>query len=184
MRVCPAKRTDRQTDRWDLIIAHPPCTYLTNVATKHHSLRITPIKKINERTLERIDAMAFFMRFVFADCDRIAIENPIGVMNTCYRQPDQTIHPYMFAESEGDLENYVTKATCFWLKGLLPLKRTNNLPKPDNAMLFGVRPNGKAYHWAEVLCRAGGAPKARSKTFNGIAKAMAEQWGREDSMRW
>lgn len=176
-------QTDRQTDRCDLIIAHPPCTYLTNCATRSHSARMTPIPKINARTIERIDAMAFFMRFVFADCDRIAIENPVGVMNTCYRQPDQTIHPYMFAESEDDLENYVTKATCLWLKGLLPLK-TNHLPKPDNALLFGLRPNGEAYHWTEKLCRAGGAPKARSKTFKGIAKAMAEQWGREDSMRW
>ena len=162
--------------KWDLIIAHPPCTYLTNCATRSHSLRMTPLSKINARTELRIEAMGFFMKFANADCDRIAIENPIGVMNTCYRQPDQTIHPYMFAKSEDDTENYVTKATCLWLKHLYPLK-TNRLPKPDNLVLFGVRPNGRAFTWEEKLCRAGGASKARSKTFPGIAQAMAEQWG-------
>lgn len=161
--------------RWDLIIAHPPCTYLTNCATRAHSLRMTPLDKINARTELRIDAMEFFMKFVNAECDRIAIENPVGVMNTCYRKPDQIIHPYMFAESEDDVNNYVTKATCLWLKHLYPLE-TNNLPKPDNASLFGVRPNGRAFTWEERLCRAGGASKARSKTFPGIARAMAEQW--------
>ena len=162
--------------RWDLIIAHPPCTYLTNCATRSHSLRMTPLEKINKWTLERIDAMGFFMEFVNAECDLIAIENHVGVMNTCYRKPDQTIHPYMFASSTEDRENYVTKATCLWLKGLQPLK-SNNLPKPNNAEIFGVRPNGRAFTWEEKLCRAGGASKARSKTFPGIAKAMAEQWG-------
>lgn len=120
--------------------------------------------------------MGFFMNFVNARCDHIAIENPVGVMNTCYRQPDQTIHPYMFASSVKDQENYVTKATCLWLKGLEPLKR-NELPKPNNAEIFGIRPNGRAFTWEEKLCRAGGASKARSKTFPGIARAMAEQWG-------
>ena len=113
--------------KWDMIIAHPPCTYLTNVATRHHSLSCTPLNKINERTEKRIEAMKFFMTVINADCDKIAVENPVGVMNTCYRKPDQTIHPYMFAESENDKENYVTKATCLWLKGLEPLKR-NVLP--------------------------------------------------------
>ena len=141
--------------RWDVLIAHPPCTYLTNCATRSHSLRMTPLSKINARTELRIEAMAFFMKFVNAECDRIAIENPVGVMNTCYRQPDQIIHPYMFAESEDDTDNYVTKATCLWLKHLYPLE-TNHLPKPDNAVLFGIRPNGRAFTWEEKLCRAGG----------------------------
>lgn len=162
--------------KWDLIIAHPPCTYLTNVATRHHSLKFTPLEKINKRTEQRIDAMGFFMQFVNADCDRIAIENPVGVMNTCYRKPDQIIHPYMFAESENDTENYVTKATCLWLKNL-PALVTNSLPKPNNKELFGVLPSGKAKTWEDSLCRSGGAEKARSKTFIGVANAFAEQWG-------
>ena len=136
---------------------------------------MTPIEKINERTLLRIEAMDFFMRFVMADCQHIAIENPVGVMNTCYRKPDQTIHPYMFAAGKDDTDNYVTKATCLWLEGIPPLE-TNDLPKPNNAEIYGLRPNGRAYTWEEKLCRAGGASKARSKTFGGVAKAMAEQW--------
>lgn len=161
-----------------MIIAFPPCTYLTNVATRHHSIKHTALDKINKRTDKRIDGMKFFMCFADADCDKIAIENPVGVMNTCYRSPDQLIHPYMFAESKNDTENYVTKGTCLWLKNLPPLE-TNDLPKPDNAELFGVRPNGRAFNWEERLCRKGGASLARSKTFPGIAKAMAEQWSRE-----
>lgn len=158
-----------------MIIAHPPCTYLSNVATRHHSLRMTSLDKINARTEKRIEAMKLFMRFANAKCRKIVIENPIGVMNTCYRRPDQIIDPYMFAESEDD-EDYVTKSTCLWIKGLPPLL-TNQLPKPDNHKLFGTRPNGRAFLWEERLCRAGGAARARSKTFEGIARAMAEQWG-------
>lgn len=163
------------TGKWDMIIAFPPCTYLTNCATRSHSVRCTPLEKINERTLKRISAMNFFMNFVDADCDKIAIENPIGVMNTCYRKPNQVVNPYMFAESVSDSQNYVTKSTCLWLKNM-PELIGNNLPKPDNAKIFGVRPNGRAFTWEEKLCRAGGASLARSKTFPGIARAMAEQW--------
>lgn len=162
--------------KWDMIVAFPPCTYLTNVATRSHSLNCTPLNKINERTSTRISAMHFFMEFANADCDRIAIENPVGVMNTCYRKPDQVISPYMFAESDTDTANYVTKATCLWLKCLPPLK-TNNLSKPNNREIFGALPSGKAKTWEDSLCRAGGASLVRSKTFPGIARAMAEQWG-------
>lgn len=172
-------KTHCQGTRWDLIIAHPPCTYLTNCATRSHSIRMTPLSKINERTQQRIEAMNFFMKIANAECDHIAIENPVGVMNTCYRSPDQTIHPYMFASSTKDKDNYVTKATCLWLKGL-PKLITGISLKPDNAELYGLRPNGRAYTWEEKLCRAGGAGKARSKTFAGIATAMADQWGNED----
>ena len=162
--------------KWDLIIAHPPCTYLSMVATRSHSLKCTPLEKINARTMQRIDSMRFFMQFVNAGCDKIAIENPRGVMNTAYRKPDQIIDPYMFAASVDDAENYVTKATCLWLKGLSPLA-INDLPKPNNAMLFGRHPNGKARTWEE--CVAGNdRAKERSKTFPGIAKAMAEQWSK------
>lgn len=115
------------------------------------------------------------MNFVNADCDHIAIENPVGVMNTCYRKADQIINPYQFAESTEDTDNYVTKSTCLWLKGLPELK-TNDLPKPDNGKLYGYHPTGKARTWEETVCRAGGASKVRSKTFPGIAKAMATQW--------
>ena len=117
--------------------------------------------------------MSFFMQCIMADCDHIAVENPVGVMNKAYRKPDQIIEPYNFAESESDTANYVTKRTCLWLKGL-PLLKTNSLNKPDNAKLFGTYKNGKAGCWNDSHARD---PKVRSKTFPGIAKAFAEQWG-------
>lgn len=158
---------------WDLIVAHPPCTYLSNAATRSHSLKCTPVNWINGRTLSRIDGMNFFMQCIMANCDHIAVENPVGIMNTAYRKPDQIIEPYQFAESENDTENYVTKRTCLWLKGL-PTLKTNDLRKPDNAKLFGTNKNGKAYCWNDSATRD---PGVRSKTFSGIAKAIAEQWG-------
>lgn len=162
-------------DKWDLIITHPPCTYLSNAATRNHSTKRNTIEQINERTAKRIQAQEFFMKFANANCEKVAIENPVGVMSTVYRKPDQIIEPYQFAESEEDTENYITKCTCLWLKGLNALK-TNNLPKPDNAKLYGRWSNGKAGCWNEVQGQKNRAT-VRSKTFPGIAKAMAKQWG-------
>ena len=161
-------------NKWDLIIAHPPCTYLSNAATSKHSLKSSTLEEINERTAKRIQAQEFFMKFANADCERVAIENPVGVMSTVYRKPDQIVEPYQFAESKEDKENYVTKRTCLWLKGLKPLQG-NSLDKPNNAELFGRHPNGKARCWEEVV--KGDRTTVRSKTFSGIARAMAEQWG-------
>lgn len=160
-------------DHWDLIIAHPPCTYLSNVNTRGHSLKLTPENRIEGATIERIHAMEFFMRCFQAPCDKVAVENPVGIMNTAFRQPDQIIDPYMFAESKQDTENYVTKRTCLWMRGLPQLK-TNDLPKPDNAKIWGTYSNGKNRTWEDSSTRDAGI---RSKTFPGIAKAMAEQWG-------
>lgn len=157
--------------KWDMIIAHPPCTYLSTAATQCHSVKCYSKEQIAERTQYRIDAMKFFMEFINADCERIAVENPTGVMNTCFRKPDQTIHPYYFAESVDDIENYATKRTHLWLKGLEPLKYEDNLPNPmETADRWK---NGKKKNWTES--NHGGTN--RSKTFPGIAKAMAQQWG-------
>lgn len=158
---------------WDMIIAHPPCTYLSNAATRCHSIKRNSIEQINARTAKRIEAMQFFMNIANADCDRIAIENPIGVMNTAYRKPDQIIQPYYFATDENDTENYVTKSTCLWLTGLQPLTYNTDIAKPDNGLLFGKSPSGKNRTWEDTYSRD---PKIRSKTFPGIARAMAEQW--------
>lgn len=157
---------------WDLIIAHPPCTYLTTAATQCHSTKVYTLDQIADRTFKRIEAMQFFMNFVNADCERIAIENPVCVMNTCYRKPDQILEPYYFAVNENDTKNYVTKKTCLWLKGLPRLAFDKaRLENPMNkADTWG---NGKRKNWTES--HHGG--KARSKTFPGIAKAMADQWG-------
>lgn len=162
-----------QIPKWDLIIAHPPCTYLSNVATRQHSVNMTAENRIEGRTIQRILAMDFFMRCIQAPSDHIAVENPVGVMNTIFRKPDQIIDPYQFAESVDDTENYLTKRTCLWLKGLPPLQ-TNDLPKPNNSNLWGTFSSGKARCWEDTSTRD---PKKRSKTFPGIAKAMAEQWG-------
>lgn len=159
--------------KWDLLIAHPPCTYLSNVATRHFSLRCSPAEKVVDRWKKRAEAAVFFMYFVLSGIPKICVENPVGFMNTAYRKPDQIIHPYMFADSEHDAEQYVTKATCLWLKGL-PKLRTNGLPKPNNAEIYGRMPSGKARTWEDTYSRSG---KQRSVTFPGIAKAMAEQWG-------
>lgn len=166
--------THTQRGEWDLLIAHPPCTFLTTAANQCHSLACYSKDEIAERTLKRIAAMAFFMKFVTAKCRRICIENPTGVMNTCYRKPDQTIEPYYFADSWDDEENYCTKKTGLWLFGLPPLQFSFILPNPIyDAPTWQ---NGKRKNWTEA--HSGGV--TRSKTFPGIARAMAEQWAGEN----
>lgn len=168
-------------DKWDLIIAHPPCTYLSNVATRQYSLKCCTAEKVIARWQERAKAAVFFMQFALADCDHIAVENPVGFMNSSYRKADQIIHPYFFADGEDDTENYHEKRTCLWLKGLPQLSKTNNLPPPPPMyILQGEKGKGKKIGWCEGMRNIKGGQaeraKARSKTFPGIAKAMASQW--------
>lgn len=158
--------------KWDMLIAHPPCTHLSNVCTRSFSLRCTPPEKVCKKWENRAKATIFFMQFALADIPKICVENPVGFMNKNFRKPDQIISPYMFAENIDDSENYVTKTTCLWLKGL-PNLHTNSLPKPDLAQIFGRYSSGKAKKWEDIVHGS----KKRSKTFPGIAKAMAEQWG-------
>jgi hypothetical protein len=169
--------------KWDLLIAHPPCTYLSNVATRSFSLRCTPAEKVVKRWENRAKAAIFFMHFILADIPHIAVENPVGFMNTGYRKPDQIIHPYMFADSVEDGENYHEKRTCLWLKNLPLLKRTSNLPVPP-PMYISQGKTPKKVGWCEGMRGTTngqeGRAKARSKTFSGIADAMAEQWGGVD----
>lgn len=175
--TCDGK-THEIENRWDLIIARPPCTYLTNAATRSFSLKASSPEKVVKRWENRAKASVFFMHFVLADCDRIVVENPVGFMSTAYKKPDQIINPYEFASSIDDRENYVTKRTCLWLKGLPKLK-ANNLPKPTMEKYFSTYTGGyKLKDW----CTYGShsykdRQKEKSKTFPGIAKAMAEQWG-------
>ena len=160
--------------KWDMIIAFPPCTYLTNAGTRHFSRRMNSEEKVLAREAKRLEAAEFFMLFANADCDKIAIENPVGWMNSTFRKPDQIIHPYYFGEP-------YSKRTCLWLKGLPLLEPTNMLPKPEPEYICkGEKSKGKAIGWCEGIKGTTGGQegraKARSKTFLGIAKAMATQW--------
>lgn len=163
--------------QWDMIIAFPPCTYLTNAGTRHYSRRINPEHKVLAREKQREEAFDFFMLFANADCDKIAIENPVGYANTKFRKPDQIIHPYYFGDP-------YKKRTCLWLKGLSPLEYTDILPEPEPEYICkGERSKGKKIGWCEGIKGTTGGQKgramARSKTFPGIARAMAEQWTKE-----
>ena len=114
-----------------MIIAFPPCTYLTNAGNRHFSFKCSTPEKIEKRLKLREEAVEFFMQFANADCDKIAIENPVGYMNGHWRKADQIIHPYYFANSIYDTENYHQKRTCLWLKGLPKLNKVIDLPKPE-----------------------------------------------------
>lgn len=156
-------------DNWDLVIAHPPCTYLTVAANKYYNVEKYG-DKAKKRLYERQKAIEFFMEFVgqLFYCDKVAIENPIGIMSTYYQKPTQIIQPYQFGHRE-------RKATCLWLKGLPPLQPTN-IVEPD----IIKHPSGKTdsrLHYETFKLPAKERSKMRSKTFEGIAKAMAEQWG-------
>jgi hypothetical protein len=167
--------------RWDMLIAFPPCTYLTSAGTRHYSLRMNPPEKVAARIKKRENAVDFFLSFANADCDKIAIENPVGHMNTSWRKPDQIFHPYYFAESESDEKNYFKKRTCLWLKNLPLLHRISELQPPAPMYLCeGEKCKGKAIGWVEgikgTMGGQAGRAKARSKTFPGVAREMAEQW--------
>ena len=158
--------THTQEGRWDLLICHPPCTYLTIAGNSWFDVEKYG-KKAEQRWKERVDAAVFFMKFICADCDKIAVENPVGIMNTAYRKPDCIIHPYYFGED-------AKKKTCFWLKGLPPLFPTCFVVPTVVKTGHGTDSPWHVNTWN--LPKAERA-KARSKTFPGIAKAMAEQWG-------
>ncbi len=147
-------------DGWDLMIAHPPCPYLTNTA-------VSWLHKRPERWAELDKAADFFRLFLEHPCERICVENPIPhkyAVERIGRKYDQLVQPYMFGHPE-------RKATCFWLKGLPPLRETNNvkkememLPKNQQQRLHYLPPSEDRW-------------KNRSRTYQGIAEAMATQWG-------
>jgi len=163
---------------WDLMIAHPPCTYLTVTANKW--IKDQPKRKSGalvgaERRSARDEAILFFMLFVNSDIPKIAIENPIGCMSSVFRRPEQIIQPFQFGHSE-------RKATCLWLKGLPKLEPTN-IVEPISYIAAGKKYSPTHYNSRRSLNRLDCLPpgeersKLRSKTYQGIAEAMASQWG-------
>lgn len=152
---------------WDMIIAHPPCTFLTVTGNRWFD-----VDRYGEKALQRCKdrelAADFFMAIANADCGKIAIENPVGVMSTKWRKPDQIIHPYMFGDA-------ARKATCLWLKGLPTLTATN-VVKPVIIKYKNGKGTDSPWHMETSSLPPGERAKLRSKTFPGIARAMAEQW--------
>lgn len=152
---------------WDLIIAHPPCTYLTCTGNRWFSDKYGI--KAQERKRQREYAIDFFMRFTKVSCGAMAIENPIGCMSTKYRKPDQIIEPYFFGDP-------YRKATCLWLKNL-PLLKPTNIVDPE--IYYYTASNGRIKSDSKwrMTGHTWNRAEIRSQTFPGIAKAMAEQWG-------
>lgn len=147
--------------QWDLLIAHPPCTDLAVSGA-----RWFPEK---QKDFRQQKSCVFFMQMILANAKRVAVENPIGIMSNCYRPPDQIIQPYQFGDP-------ARKSTCLWLRNLPKLKPTD-IVKPN--LVSYKCSSGKI---ATFSADYGGSDngkggKRRSKTYPGIAQAMAEQWG-------
>lgn len=133
-------------DKWDLMIAHPPCTHLA----------VSGARWFKEKQAEQKEALDFVRYLLSAPIERIALENPISIISSKIRKPDQIIQPWMFGHGE-------TKATCLWLKGL-PLLQPTNVVDGREARVHKMPPSPDRW-------------KERSRTFKGIAQAMADQWG-------
>ena len=167
---------------WDMMIAHPPCTFLSVSGAKWYyhpedkhlpTSERRPHPNFPNRAQDREDAAEFFMKLSRAPIDKIAIENPIGIMSTRWRKPNEIVQPYMFGDA-------ATKTTCFWTKGLPKLVPTDVVGKGER-MVFK---SGKSMPlwYAEALTKAKTKAERqtlRSKTFIGMAKAIADQWTKE-----
>ncbi len=138
---------------WDLMIAHPPCTHLSVSGAKHFAA-----KRLDGRQQA---AASFFMQLARAPVPRLAIENPVCIMSSLWRKPDQTVQPWQFGHGE-------TKATCLWLKGLPTLKPTNIVDGREQRV-WKMPPSEDRW-------------KLRSATFPGLAEAMASQWSASETL--
>ena len=154
--------------KWDLLIAHPPCTYLTNAGARHiwKGGQLQP-----DRVQKGILARDLFMRFWYATIPRVAIENPVPSKIFCLPGYSQIIQPFQFGHP-------VTKKTCLWVRGVPPLEPTN-IVEPVKGRKMILKDGTIRYSCWEMDCRGSKEERAktRSKTFPGIAAAMAEQWG-------
>ena len=143
---------------WDLLIAHPPCTSLCVTGNRHYA-----------GTQAREDAIEFFRLFLSAPVERICVENPVGVISSAIRPPDQYIQPYQFGHP-------VTKKTGLWLKGLPLLEPTDVVPVEDDVVFSSGKRMSRWFYDTSLLPHSE-REAARSITFSGVAQAMATQWG-------
>jgi len=157
-------------DGWDLMIAHPPYTYLTVTANKW--LKDQPERESGvlvgaERRAAQEEAIEFFIMLYMSNIQKICIENPVGVLSSKFRKPDQIIQPYLFGHKE-------SKKTCLWLKNLPHLKPTNIVQEEPRMKLK----SGKTLpEWYAIPKHGKDRQDMRNRTFTGIAEAMASQWG-------
>lgn len=140
---------------WDLMIAHPPCTHLA----------VSGARWFKEKQKEQEEALEFVRSLLYCGIKKIALENPVSIISTRIRKPDQIIQPWQFGVPE-------SKKTCLWLTGLPLLTPTKILPLPSSGVWQNQTPSGQ-----NKLGPSPDRAKIRSKTYNNIAKAMAEQWG-------
>ena len=162
--------TELLKQKWDAIIAFPPCTFLTVTGNRWFN-----VERYGDKALKRIEdrkeAIDFFLMFANADCEFIAIENPVGIMSSEFRKPNQIIQPYQFGDA-------FEKKTCLWLKGFNNLEYTNVVEPPERTKFKSGKTMASWYSDAFKLPKDDRA-KLRSKTFPGIAKAIAEQWSKQ-----
>jgi hypothetical protein len=168
-----------KVDKWDIMIAHPPCTFLAVSGAQwyyHPEDKHLPIlerrkhPKYPDRLDHRDKAIDFFLRLANSPIEKIAIENPIGIISTVWRKPDQIIQPYMFGDE-------ARKTTCLWLKNLPRLVPTNIVDEGERIYFKSGKSQPKWYSDAFVKSKTNEERRTmRSKTFMGMAKAMAEQW--------
>ena len=151
---------------WDLLICHPPCTYLTLAGNKWFKPEFRD--RFPDRIQQRQEAIDFFMKFANAKCKHIAIENPVGVMSSQWRRPNQYIEPYYFGDAE-------KKKTGLWLVGLQNLTPTDMVEPVIIHCKSGA--NKPRWHMESMSLPAKECSRVRSQTFIGIAQAMADQWG-------
>lgn len=154
-------------DGWDLIVAHPPCTYLSKVQAIHYDAVKWPTKTA-QRIKRRDAAIMFFLAIQQAECERIAIENPIPmkIVTDSVGMYDQIVQPWMFGDP-------FSKAVCLWLKGLPTLEPTEVVEKGEMVRTK----NGTNAKWYHNIQPGENRGRQRSITFPGLAEAMAEQWG-------
>ena len=158
-----------QPGRWDMMIAHPPCTYICIANAPHYNRKKFGDEKVNARLEAQAQSIEFFNLLLNANIPRIAIENPrpLNKLTNITGTYNQVIQPYHFGHHE-------SKTTCIWLKNLPELKPTNVVERGEMMPGIGKRTNPK---WSHSLPNNAERWKIRSRTFQGIADAMADQWG-------